>query len=128
MDAIQNQPEVAAALARRSEYDVRTNAKNVATIYAAAPIIEDGRALAIVRLETPQATAQSLVTQRWLALGTGVLGLAVIVVIASFILAASLTRPLTQLNEAALNLADGRFSHRPARKPRRRIWQACPNL
>ncbi|WP_420627613.1 ATP-binding protein [Candidatus Leptofilum sp.] len=106
------QPEVEAALNQHTEYDIRNNENNVATIYAAAPIIEDGRILAVVRLETPQDTAQSLVVQRWLALATGVLGITVVVIIASFALAASLTRPLTQLNDAALTLADGRLSHR----------------
>ena len=105
-------PEVGAAREGEITTDTRTNRAGVTMVYAAAPISEDGDLLAIIRLAAPLSEAQALVTERWLTLGLGVVGLTALAVLASLGLAASLTRPLTQLHQATLHVASGDFSHR----------------
>ena len=85
--------------------------------YAAAPVLEDGRILAAVLLSAPLSGAQALVVQRWLTLGLTVLGVTAVAAVAAVWLSATLTRPLTRLQEAALQIAGGDFSPRlPAQR------------
>ena len=107
-------PEVIAARNGEITTDTRQNQAGDMTVFAAAPITEDGRLLAIIRLAAPFSEAQALITERWLTLGAGVAGLAILAVLASLILAASLTRPLAQLRQASLDIAAGDFSVRVA--------------
>ncbi len=110
--AISGQPEIAAALGRRITHDVRANEQGAQMVYAAAPILEDNRVLAVVQISTPSNTAQALIVGRWLTLAGGVLALTLLALAASLWLAASFTRPLSQLRRSALTLASGDFSHR----------------
>jgi len=111
-----NRPEVAAALDGRTTYDTRSE-EGAAMIYTAAPILEDGRVLSVLQIVTPLAAARQLILRRWLTLGGGVLVLALLGVLASLWLSTSLTRPLAQLREAALQVAGGDFGARlPARR------------
>ncbi len=80
--------------------------------YAAAPISEDGEVMAVVQLAAPLAAAQSLVWERWLALGGAVLAVTAVAGLAAFWLATTLTRPLAQLQQAALQIAQGNFAQR----------------
>lgn len=105
-------PEVVAARNGEVTSDARANRAGVMTVFAAAPVTEEGQLLAIIRLASPLSEAQALVTDRWLALGGGVVGLMLLGVLASLGLAASLTRPLAQLRQASMNIAAGDFSTR----------------
>ncbi len=80
--------------------------------YAAAPISEDGEVMAVVQLAAPLAAAQSLVWERWWALGGAVLAVTAVAGLAAFWLSTTLTRPLAQLQQAALQIAQGNFSQR----------------
>jgi signal transduction histidine kinase len=80
--------------------------------YAAAPISEDGEVMAVVQLAAPLSAAQSLVWERWLALGGAVLAVTAVAGLAAFWLSTTLTRPLAQLQQAALQIAQGNFSQR----------------
>ena len=111
-----NTPEVLAARSGQFSSDSRTNEAGVSTLYTAAPILEDDGLLAIVRLAAPLSKAETLVSERWLALGMGGLILTAAAVLASLALAASLTRPLGQLRQAALQVAQGNFSQRLSTK------------
>ena len=106
-DNLQTRPEIAAALERRVTYDTRSDNGDSVMLYVAAPIVEDGQLLSIVRLETPLAAARNLVVRRWLALGGGVLAVAALAVLVSSWLAASLTRPLARLRNSVLQIAGG---------------------
>jgi signal transduction histidine kinase len=106
------QPEIAAALDRRITYDTRTDHDGAVRLYVAAPIVDDDRLLSIVRLSMPLAAARNLIVQRWLALGGGVLVLAALALVVSSLLAASLTRPLAQLRNSALQMASGDLDQR----------------
>ncbi|HXF63491.1 MAG TPA: HAMP domain-containing protein, partial [Caldilineaceae bacterium] len=122
---VQNAPEVAAALARRVTSDVRPDAYGASTLYAAAPVLEDGEVLAVVVLARPVTAANASVRQRWWVLGSGVLLLGLLSLGASVWLAASLTRPLEQLRTAALRLAAGDFSQRVPETRRDELGQVA---
>ncbi|RMG96158.1 MAG: HAMP domain-containing histidine kinase [Chloroflexi bacterium] len=102
-------PEVKNALDRQKTYDVRTT-NNTTTLYAAAPIIEDGQVISVVQIATPFTQAQATVWQRWAAMTLGITILTIVAIIASLWLSTSLTKPLTQLRESVLKLASGDFS------------------
>lgn len=99
-------PEVAAALDGRTTYDTRAEG-GTTMIYTAAPVLEDGRVISVLQIVAPLQSARRLVVQRWLTLGGGVLALALLGVLASLWLSASLTRPLARLRDAALQVAGG---------------------
>lgn len=109
---LRDSPEVVAARQGRSATHVRAAESGVDTLYAAAPVVDDDRVVAIVLLAQPTTAATGLVRQRWLTLGTGVVLLGLLAVGASGWLAASLTRPLQELRVAALRLAGGDFAQR----------------
>lgn len=100
-------PEIAAALNGRVSAETRAG-----MAFAAAPIIEDDRVLAVIQLATPLSAAQELVQARWLALGGVVLAVTMVAGLAAFWLSATLTRPLVQLRQAAMQIAQGHFSQR----------------
>ncbi len=105
-------PEVAAALNAQVIDDTRLNEFGVETVYAAAPVTDDGTVLAIVQISAPLADARQVVTERWLTLAGGVLLLALLSLAASLWLSNSFTRPLTKIRQTALNIAGGDFSQR----------------
>lgn len=102
-----NTPEINGALNGNISGDVRGN-----TAYAAAPIIDEGRVLAVVRLAAPLSAAQTLIWERWLALLGAVLALTALAGLAAYLLSTTLTRPLAQLQQAAMQIAEGDFSRR----------------
>jgi signal transduction histidine kinase len=107
-------PEVLAVLNRspNAVFDTRPDPQNVATIYTAVPIIEDGHLLSVLRVAAPVSATASVINQRFLALAGGVLGLTGLAVVAALWLAASFTRPLEGLQASALKLAAGDLSQR----------------
>lgn len=105
-------PEITAARNYNVTHDTRTNSQGISTIFAAAPILHDDTIEAIIQLSAPLAEVRPLIMQRWLALSAGVLLLALLALGASVWLAESLTRPLTQLRNSALQLAGGDLSQR----------------
>ncbi len=100
-----NGPEINAALNGSVGANVRAN-----TVFVAAPILEDGQILGVVQLSAPLSDAQALIRQRWLALAGAVLALTILAAIAAYWLATTLTRPLDQLREASLHIAQGDFT------------------
>lgn len=109
---LRNRPEVRAALGGSVSYDVRGDRQREDNIFAAAPVIEDGRVLSVVVITQPISAAAAAVRARWLVLGSGVLLLGLLSLGTSAWLAASLTRPLERLRAAALRLAAGDLTQR----------------
>ena len=72
----------------------------------------DGELIGIVQLAAPLSEAQSLVSQRWVSLGLGVLGVTAVATIAALWLSNTLVRPLGNLQQAANQVAAGDFSQR----------------
>ncbi len=102
-----NTTVINAALNGRISSDTQAN-----QAYAAAPILEDGRVIGIIQLGAPLSAAQSLVWERWLALGGAVLVVTALAGLAVYWLSTTLTRPLAQLQQAALQIAQGNFQQR----------------
>ncbi len=98
-------PEIEAALRGNRSTSIRN-----ANAYAAAPILEDGRAIGVVQIAAPLSVTQTLIRQRWLTLAGAVLLLTVVAVIAAYWLANTLTRPLDELRQASLQIAQGDFT------------------
>lgn len=80
--------------------------------YAAAPIVEDGRVIGVIQLAAPLSAAQSLVWERWAALAGAVLIVTALAGLAVYWLSKTLTRPLAQLQQSALQIAQGNFQQR----------------
>jgi signal transduction histidine kinase len=81
-------------------------------VYAAAPILEDGQVIGVIQLSAPLSAAQNLVLERWLALGGAVLVVTALAGLAAVWLSNTLTRPLAQMQEATVQIAQGDFSQR----------------
>lgn len=81
-----------------------------AMAYVAAPILEDRGIIGVVQVAAPLSGAQTLIQQRWLALAAAVLAVTVSAGLAAYLLAATLTRPLDQMRQASLQIAQGDFS------------------
>jgi signal transduction histidine kinase len=107
-------PEVQAVLNRSTTpvFDTRPDEQNVAHVYTAVPLTEDGRLLSVVRVAAPASATASVINQRFLALAAGVLGLTGLALVAALWLAASFTRPLEGLQTSAMKLAAGDLSQR----------------
>lgn len=109
-------PEVVAALnlEQTAVFNTRPNSRNIATIYTAVPIVEDGRLASIVQIAAPVSNTAAIINKRYLTLAAGVLGLTIVAIAAALWLSASLTRPLDLLQHSAMQLAAGDLSQRVA--------------
>ena len=105
-------PEIMSAHTGIAAYAIRPNPAGEMTVFAAAPIFDEGKAIGVVQTARPLHAADATVRQRWSALAIGVSVLALLTVIASSWLATSLTRPLEALRGAALRLAAGDLTQR----------------
>lgn len=93
-------------------YTFAVDEAGVEQIVATAPISVRGEAKGYVQLAAPSAQPRLMVWQRWLALGSGFLLFAVVGMVISLWLLASLTRPLARLRNTALALAAGDLQQR----------------
>lgn len=100
-------PEIVAALAGNISSDIRDG-----RAYAAAPIVDEGRVMAVIQLSAPLLAAQSLILERWLALGVAIAAITILAGLAALLLSTTFTRPLEQLRQAAMKIAAGDFSQR----------------
>ncbi len=110
---LQSDLEITAALAGDITHEVRQDEDGTAVIYTAAPVIEDGQILTVVRLAVPETAALAAVRQRQLALAAGALVMTLLAWGAALWLSASLTRPLETLRLSTLQMAQGDFSPHP---------------
>ena len=103
-------PEIITARDNRITHETRRDMNGDLMIYTAAPLIEDGRAISVVQLIIPLDDVQSSIQQRWMALGIGVAGLGLAVMVVSVLISASLMRPLARMRQAAIQISEGDFS------------------
>ena len=104
--------EVQAALENEVIYELREPVDGQPMLYSAAPVIDHDLPMAIAHLAAPAELARVAVRQRWITLGIGFLGIAVVASALSLWMSSSLTRPLRKLQTAALRLADGDLGQR----------------
>jgi signal transduction histidine kinase len=103
---------ITAALAGNTSAATGPDAAGRATVYAVAPVMDEGRVLGAIQTTLPLDAAAPLVRKRWgtLALGVSLLGL--LAIATTWLLAASLTRPLEAMRNAAMRLAAGDLNQR----------------
>lgn len=102
-------PEIVAAIDGRTIHETRPGDDDEVRVYSAAPIRHDGSTLSVVSLGVPiDGMARSL-QRRWMALGGAVLALTLVAVGVSAWLGSTLTRPLLDLRDTAMQIAQGQF-------------------
>lgn len=106
-------------------YTFAVDEAGVEQIVATAPISVRGEAKGYVQLAAPSAQPRLMVWQRWLALGSGFLLFAVVGMVISLWLLASLTRPLARLRNTALALAAGDLQQRVSSPGRDEIGEVA---
>ena len=107
-----NSPEVQTALSNESLYDVRRDDSGIQTIYTAAPIRYEESVTGYVHLSVPASIPQEAVRQRWFALAGSFLGFSILGTVISLWLLSTLTRPLKNLRNTALLMAQGDLAQR----------------
>jgi signal transduction histidine kinase len=108
-----DQPEVAAALAGRMEYAVRSDpVTNQQMIYTAAPVRADEHTYGLVQMAVPMAEVTAQTQRFWLSLGLTALLAAAVATMAGWWLAGQLVRPVGRLRDAAARLAAGDLEER----------------
>ena len=93
-------------------YLITENGAGSSIIVANATVLYEGRALGTVQVELPAADAQAVIRDRWLGLGAAFLAFTLLGLFVSSWLLASLTRPLSELQDTALVMAEGDLSQR----------------
>jgi signal transduction histidine kinase len=107
-------PEIVGAVNNTLLYDQRFDENGVLTIYTAAEITDDRGLIGYVRLSAPASVPQTAVRQRWLVLGLGFLFTTFITLLVSLRLSATISRPLAELRNKALEMAGGQLNARIA--------------
>jgi len=105
-------PEIKSAISDNVTHHLRNNEQGLPTLYSAAPVTDDNTIIAVVRLSTPASDIQAEIYARWAILGAGVAIMTVLALLVSVWLSSSLTKPILQLRQSALKLADGDLSQR----------------
>ena len=100
-------PEINTALASSAEHTTRLDDAGKMAVFAAAPMMDEGRVIGVVQVARPLEAANAAVRQRWMSLAIGVSLMGLLAVIVSSFLATSLTRPLEAMRGAAMRLAAG---------------------
>ncbi len=100
----------------RSDNHLRVDDEaGVEQVVVTAPLQGEYGTIGYVQLAAPAAQPKATVRERWLVLGMGFLAFALVGAGASLWLLSTLIRPLTQLRDTALTLADGDLSQRIAK-------------
>jgi signal transduction histidine kinase len=108
-----NTPEVQSALAGTESQAIRSDALGKITLYSAAPIrFGDNNIRAVLWLVVPMQPAYDLVNRRWLQLAAILLPIILLIVVASLWVGQTLTRPIRQLQLAALRITAGSHDER----------------
>lgn len=102
----------ATSLTSRDQYTFQDNSSGEPTIYATGEIRDDGELLAIVQIGVPQHEAQELVSERSWRLAIGFIVISALGLGISLWLITTMTEPLLQLRNTALEMAKGDLSQR----------------
>ena len=99
-------------LEQTTPFELKNNQNGRSTFYASAPVIYETQTLGYVQLEAPASEVEDTIRGRWLGLITAFLLFSGLGIVVTVWLLTSITRPLTHLRKAALNMADGDLSER----------------
>lgn len=104
-------------------YELTSAYANEPTVYASSAVLYEGATLGIVQLGVSAVEVETAVRQRWLLLGAGFAIFSLLGVVVSTWLLTTLTRPLTDLRQTALRMADGNLSERVTNPPQDEIGE-----
>ncbi|HRF98631.1 MAG TPA: HAMP domain-containing protein, partial [Aggregatilineales bacterium] len=107
-------PEFNIRPSERIGADIRADADGVSQLYVASEIIYENRVIGYLVLSKPMGEAYAEVTQRWMGLGMATLPVLLLVFIASWWVAKTISHPLKALRDSALKIADGALDTRVA--------------
>ncbi|HEV7888150.1 MAG TPA: ATP-binding protein, partial [Acidimicrobiales bacterium] len=117
-DGVRNflsRPEVAAALAGREAVGHRySSSLKTDLLYVATPVASGREVRGAVRITYPESFVDARVLRGWIVLGAVGLTVLAFVMLLSIQLARSVTRPVRELEEAAVRLGDGQLDTRVA--------------
>lgn len=99
------------------------NEQGVNTIFASAGIIEDGETIGYIQIAVPTSNVQPAINQRLLILGAGFLIFSLVGLAVTQRLVNSLTQPLSDLRDTALNMAQGDLTQRVTKLPEDEIGE-----
>lgn len=121
-------PELAGARARRIGAAIRPNAAGQDTLYLAVPVIYEDEVAGYLVLSEPMAPAYAEVRQRYLELAGATLPVLALVIAASLWIARTISRPIRQLRDSALRMANGALDTRIQVEARDEIGQLADTL
>ena len=104
--------ETTVLVADSSSYIRQLDADGNDTFYVAADIMGDDGRIGTVQIAAPASVPRAIVQQRWLALIGGFVVFSVVGLLVTLRLLATLTRPLSQLQNTAFRLAEGDLAQR----------------
>ena len=105
-------PELIQAQTDAIGIDTRSDSGGVYRMYAAAPLIHDGRPLGYIILSQPTAPMDEDVQRRWLELAVATLPVVALVIAASLWISGTISRPIQRLRNSALQMAAGALDTR----------------
>ena len=104
--------DLGASLTTLGQYNYQDNPAGEATLYAAEPILYEGQTLGIVQIAVLRSDTQSIVRQRTIRLASGFVIISGLGLGLSLWLITTMTRPLLDLRDTALEMAQGDLSQR----------------
>jgi len=105
-------PELIQAQANAVGTDIRTDGDGIRRMFAAAPLVHDGRPIGYIVLSKPTARMDADVQQRWLELAIATLPVVALVIAASLWISGTISRPIQRLRNSALQMAAGALDTR----------------
>jgi signal transduction histidine kinase len=115
--------EIIAALEKQMGHEVRRSSTGELRVYAAVPILYEGRVVGVLQASAPMATAYRQAHEKLYSLAAVALPILLLTVGASLWLGRTLTHPIQQLHISALRIADGALNERVEIKSRDEIGQ-----
>jgi signal transduction histidine kinase len=105
-------PELIQAQTEAVGTDIRLDSDGIRRMYAAAPLVHDGRSIGYIILSQPTAPMDTEVQQRWLELAISTLPIVALVIAASLWISGTISRPIQRLRNSALQMAAGALDTR----------------
>ncbi len=109
MDSLDHRPEIRAALEGRVGLDQR-RADDQDLVYLAVPVVEQDKAVAVVRTAMAMGPINQAMSMVYLKVGLGSLGIILVAAGLSLVLSRRLTRPLEEFRRGAERFARGDLS------------------
>jgi two-component system phosphate regulon sensor histidine kinase PhoR len=113
MGDLSRRPEVVDALAEKIGISTRYSSTSQAElIYAAVPVAQDGRTVAIIRTAVPHRSLNIVIRDVYKEIVVGGLIVFLVAAALSFSISGAINKPIVQLKQAATRFADGDLQYR----------------